>query len=165
MPRVQDILDELNKAKYFSTLDLFAGYYQLLMHPDSKKCTAFATRDSLYMYNKMPMGLKNSGSTLQRTMNDLFDGINYKILFCYVDDAIVFSETIDEHITRLNLVFDRLEAGNFRLKYEKCYFLQTEVEFLGFHVSGEGVKANPKKVLVIKDYPRPTSPKDIKVFI
>ena len=106
----------------------------------------------------MPMGLKNSGSTLQRTMNDLFDGINYKILFCYVDDAIVFSETIDEHITRLNLVFDRLEAGNFRLKYEKCYFLQTEVEFLGSHLSGEGVKANPKKVAVIKEYPRPTSP-------
>ena len=111
------------------------------------------------------MGLRNSASTFQRLLNQILSGLNYKILFSYIDDIIVFSETIPEHIERLRLTFDRIENENLRLKASKCKFLQLETEFLGFTVSSEGVKPNPVKLQVIKDYPIPKSARDVKSFL
>ena len=165
MPRTADILNGLGKAKYFSTIDLFAGYYQIEMEPESKKYTAFTTKDGLYQYKCMAMGLRNSAATFQRLINTALRGLNYDICYAYIDDIIVFSETITEHIERLRLTFDRLEAENLRLKFNKCHFLQTTVDFLGFQLSGEGIEPNPEKLRVIKDYAPPKNAKEVRSFI
>ena len=164
MPLIQDILDGLGKAKFFSTIDLYAGYHQIEMEEESKKYTAFVTKNKLMQYKVMAMGLRNSGATFQRLMNQIFQGLNYKILYSYIDDVIIFSETVPEHIERLRLAFDRLEAENLRLKFDKCKFLQTSVDFLGYKLSGEGVQPNPKKLAVVRDYPIPRSVKEVRSF-
>ena len=112
LPCIQDMLDVLHGAKYFSTMDLLSGYHQVAMHPNSCQKTAFATHAGLFEFNAMPFGLSNARCTFQRLMECVLRGLNWDTCLIYLDDIIVFSNTFEEHLKRLCLVLNILREAN-----------------------------------------------------
>ena len=165
IPLIQDILDGLGQSRYYSCVDLMAGYMQVPMHPDSIKYTAFVTKNGLFEYVRLAFGLKNSMATFQRLLNNVLRGLINKTCFCYVDDICTFSNNIDEHIERLSEIFDRLEKEGLKIRYDKCHWFQESITFVGFKVSKEGLRPDPKKVEVVRNYPAPESAKQVKSFL
>ena len=167
LPHIDDALDSLgsNEPKYFSTLDLASGYWQIGLEEDSKSKTAFITQDGLFEFNVMPFGLHNAPATFQRAMQEVLRGLNWKFVFCYLDDIIIFSRTFDEHLDHLRQVFDRLREAGLKLQPKKCTFGQTEVKYLGHIVSKDGVATDPAKLQIVKDYPTPTKVSEIRSFL
>jgi hypothetical protein len=128
IPNIQLIIDSLHGAKYFSTLDLLSGYWQIEIEEKHKYKTAFICEYGLYEFNCMPFGLCNAPSTFQREMNTLFKDVLYEFVLVYLDDIIVFSKTRDEHIRHLRIVFDLLTKENLKLKLSKCDFFKTKIK-------------------------------------
>ena len=120
--RVDDSLESLGSvnAKYFSTMDLESGFWQLTLDEDAKQLCAFITYDGLYQFERMPFGLKNAPATFSRLMGTVLRGLLWKKCLVYLDDIIVFSSTFEEHVERLGQVFDRLRQANLKLKPKKC---------------------------------------------
>jgi hypothetical protein len=119
IPNIQLIIDSLHGAKYFSTLDLLSGYWQIEIAEKHKHKTAFICEYGLYEFNFMPFGLCNAPGTFQRAMNNILQKVLYEFALVYLDDIIVFSKTIDDHITHLNAVFELLEQQGLKLKLSK----------------------------------------------
>ena len=165
LPVIQDVLDCLAGSKYFTTLDLRQGFYQLEVHENSKHLTAFVSKRGLYEFNRLPFGLCNSPASFVRMMEEVFRDTNWRELVCYLDDIIIFSDTFETHLERLERVFKKLITHNLKLKRTKCVFLKQEVEFLGFTVSGKGLAPNEKKVEVINNHPAPKDRKELKAFL
>lgn len=165
LPRIDDCLDCLEKAKYFSVMDLQTGFYQISVKPAERHKTAFVTRSGLYEYRKMAMGLCNAPSTFQRCMELVMRGLQWQSLLVYLDDLILFNETFDRHIEQLEEVFTRLRNSGLKLKPSKCDFFKTEVTFLGYVVSENGVKPDMDKVKSIKEWPVPKCTTDIRSFL
>ena len=115
MPLVSDTLDALIGTKYFSSRDLKSGYWQIEMYPESREKTAFVTHNGLHEFNVMPLGLTNSGASFQRLIVHTLRGLEYRFVLIYIDDIIIFSKSIDEHLTHLEEVFRRLRAANVNL--------------------------------------------------
>ena len=169
LPRIDDLLDQLGRAKYFTTLDLAAGYWQVEMHPDSKEKTAFATYQGLYEFNVMPFGLKNAPGVFQRLMQRVLMGLNPEngpdFVATYLDNVLIFSTTFEEHLVHLRSVLDRLLEVGLKLKPAKCHFICQSVEYLGHLVTPQGISPNPARVAAVKDYPTPTSVKEMRQFV
>ena len=146
IPRIDMSIDCLGSAQFFSTLDLQAGYWQLMLEETSRPKTAFITKYGLYEYTKLPFGLYNAPSTFQRCMELIFRGLQWSELLIYLDDIIIFSKDIEEHLVRLDEVLGRLEKAGLKLKPSKCDLLKSEVLFLGHVVSKEGIQPNPKLI-------------------
>uniref|UniRef100_A0A1B6E8Y4 RNA-directed DNA polymerase n=1 Tax=Clastoptera arizonana TaxID=38151 RepID=A0A1B6E8Y4_9HEMI len=165
LPNITDILDKLGRAQYFTTLDLVSGFHQVEMEPASISKTAFSTETGHYEFLRMPFGLKNSPPTFQRLMNNILRGIQNETCLVYLDDIIVYSSSLQEHLLRLKEVFTRLRNANFKVQLDKTEFLRKEVAYLGHIVTQDGVKPNPDKIKVIKNYPIPKTTKQIKGFL
>ena len=165
IPNIQEILDKLGKARYFSALDCASGYWQVPMAEEDRAKTAFSTPSGHYEYLRMPFGLKSAPSTFQRLMNSVFMGLIGTRCFVYLDDVIIFGETLLEHNTRLREVFDKLRQFNLKIEPDKCEFLKTELKYLGHVVTGEGVKPDPEKVKAVIDFPTPQNTTDVKSFL
>ncbi|KAL5006849.1 hypothetical protein ScPMuIL_015655, partial [Solemya velum] len=132
LPRLDETLDALVGAKYFSCLDLKNGYWQVEVSDQDKAKTAFSVGPlGFYQFNRMAMGLTNSPSTFQRLMQTCMGDLNLVICLLFLDDIIVFSSTFEEHLQRLEAVFQRLKEYGLKLKPSKCSFLQKEVRYLG----------------------------------
>ena len=164
---IHDALDSLgsNEPKYFTTLDLASGYWQIGLEEQSKPKTAFITQDGLYEFNVMPFGLHNAPATFQRAMQEVLRGLNWKFVFCYLDDVIIFSRSFEEHLDHLKQVFDRLREAGLKLQPKKCTFGQTEVKYLGHIVSKDGIATDPAKLQIVKDYPTPTKVSEVRSFL
>lgn len=124
LPRITEALDALGGGRWFSTLDLRSGYWQISMSEDSKEKTAFITHNGLYEFNVLPFGLCNSPATFQRLTTHALRRLEWDICLVYIDDLIIFSRTFDDHLLHLEKVFKRLQEANVRLKPSKCYFVQ-----------------------------------------
>lgn len=132
LPRIDETLDVLHGAKYFSSIDLAQGYHQVAMDEESIEKKAFRVgTGGLYEYIRMPFGLCNSPATFQRLMEAYFSEENFEILLLYLDDIIVFSNTVDEHLRRLDIVFTKLKSHRLKMKPTKCRFFNTSVKYLG----------------------------------
>lgn len=165
LPNIADLLDQLGKCSYFSTIDLASGFHQIEVNkPDIPK-TAFSVENGHYQFLRMPFGLTGAPSTFQRIMDNIMTGIQNERCLVYMDDIIVYSSTLDEHLNRLEEVFSRLSKHNLKIQPDKCEFLRREVSYLGHLVTSEGVKPNPDKVKCIQKFPQPQNPKDIKSFL
>ena len=165
LPRIETCLDALGGAKYFSTFDLRSGYHHVEMAPEDADKTSFVTRQGTYRFTVLPFGLCNAGSTFQRVMDVALSGLNMSILLVYLDDIIVFSENVSDHLTRLQQLFDRLHDANLRLKPSKCCLLRTKVSFLGHIVSDMGIATDPEKIEMVKDWPAPKNLTELRSFV
>lgn len=136
-------LEVLGGARYFSSLDLSHGYFQVAMDQDSIEKTAFRVPWGLFEFHRMPQGLCNSPSTFQRLMELIFGEMNMTNLVLYLDDILVFLTTFEERLTRLGEVFKRVINHGLTLKGEKCNLFQLQVHHLGHIVSADGVSVDP----------------------
>lgn len=164
IPNISDILDRLGRAQYFTTIDLASGYHQVEMDPDDVERTAFTT-DRHYEFLRMPFGLKNAPSTFQRLMNNILRDLLPETCLVYLDDILVYSTSLQEHLIKLRNVFDRLREHNFKVQLDKSEFLKKEVSYLGHVLSEDGVKPNEDKIKAIKQFPIPTTQREIKSFL
>ena len=164
LPSIEVCLDALAGSRYFSTFDLRSGYHQIPMEESSVEKTAFVTREGTFAFNVMPFGLCNAGATFQRLMDLLMAGITYKICLVYLDDIIVFSRDLNEHLERCKIVFRRLRDAGLKLKVSKCNLVRDSVQFLGHIVSKEGIATDPEKIVKVKEWPRPKNVHDVKAF-
>ena len=169
LPRIDDLLDQLGKSKYFSTLDLASGYWQIPVHPDSQEKTAFVTTRGLFEFRVMPFGLRNAPAVFQRLMERVLTGLNPEdgpdFVDAYIDDVLVFSQTLDEHLHHLSLVLDAIKKASLKLKLPKCKFFRKEVEFLGHVITAEGLKPNPAHTAAVTNFPEPRDIKGIRQFV
>ena len=135
LPLVDNLLDQLGKSKFFSTLDLAAGYWQVQIHPSSKEKTAFITHKGLYQFNVMPFGLHNAPVVFQRFIQKVLAGLqqNTKPPFVsiYLDDILIFSEIFEDHPKHVMDMINRLRTAGLKLKPVKCHFICQQVEYLG----------------------------------
>ena len=130
IPRIDDVFDVINGAKYFSTLDIASMYWQIPVRKQDQEKTAFIAPFGLYEFDVMPFGLMNAPATAVRLMNEVLKDLNLKICYVYFDNILVFSETLSEHIERLRKIFDRLRTFQLRLRPLKCKFLRESVHYL-----------------------------------
>ena len=165
LPRIDDTIDALHGAKIFSTLDLFSGYWQIEIEEKDKNKTAFICEYGQFEFNRMPFGLTNAPATFQRLMNRIMRPVLYKSTLVYLDDIIVFSKSIDDHIKHLATVFKLLAENGLKLKLKKCEFCKDKIDYLGHIVSRDGVMPNPKKIQAIVNYPEPRNSKELSSFL
>ena len=165
LPRIDEILDSLGGMKYFSTLDLASGYWQIPILEQHREKTAFRTRSGMYEFNVVPFGLTNAPATFQRDMDLVLSGLNWEICLVYMDDIIIFSENFDKHLEDLQKVFDRIRSAEMLIKVTKCSFCRKEIEFLGHIISAEGVRPNPKIVKSIQDAKVPQDVEEVQKFL
>lgn len=165
LPNITDLLDKLGKCQYFSTLDLASGFHQIEMDERDIEKTAFSTENGHYEFLRMPFGLKNAPATFQRCMDNILRGIQNEKCVIYLDDILVYSVSLQEHLDRLRCVFQRLRESNFKIQLDKSEFLCKEVAYLGHVITPEGIKPNPDKIRAIKNFPLPRTTKQIKGFL
>ena len=154
VPRLEDIWDAIGakQAKIYSTIDLAGAFWQIPIHPESKDKTSFVTQGGQYSWRRMPFGLRNASVSFQKLIAEIFRGLTYKIMAGFIDDIIVFSSDLDQHMKDLDLIFDRLRKANLKAKPTKCRFGTNSVKYLGHILSSEGILPNPEKTKVIVDY-------------
>ena len=166
LPRIDDLLDQLGGSKFFSTLDLASGFWQIRVHPDSQEKTAFSTPQGLFEFRVMPFGLCNAPSVFQRLMQQVLTGLNPPegpdFVSGYIDDVLVFSRTLEEHMEHLCLVIERLREANLKLKPAKC---RKEVEYLGHLITPSGLKPNHKLVMAVQEFPLPRDIRELRRFL
>jgi hypothetical protein len=165
LPRIDETFEALSGAKYFCTLDLISGYWQVGLTKRAKQKSAFITREGLYRWNVMPFGLCNAPSTFKRLMETVLAGLQWKTCLVYLDDVIVFGATEVEMLARLDEIFTRLEQANLKLKPEKCRLFAQEVEYLEHRVSAARIAVCPDKVSAMMDWPEPASVKSVMSFL
>ena len=165
IPTIDELLDELATARCFSKLDLRAGYHQIRMKPQDIHKTAFRTHEGHYEFRVMSFGLCDVPATFQSTMNDLFRPYLRKFVIIFVDDILIYSNTMREHGQHLELVFKILTEAQFYLKRSKCLFGQSTIEYLGHIISERGVAPDLSKVQAMRDWPTPSSVRELRAFL
>lgn len=165
LPNIVDILDQLGSAKYFSIFDLASGFHQILMSKTDKHKTAFSTPYGHFEYNRMPFGLRNAPATFQRLMDQVLTGLQGIELFVYLDDIVIYARSLEEHAIKFQRLMKRLEEANLSLQPDKCEFLKKEVAYLGHIITENGVRPDPGKIEAVRNYPIPTTRKNIKQFL
>ena len=165
LPRIDDTLDTLGNSKWFSTLDLISGYWQVQVDPRDREKTAFSTPDGHFEFKVLPFGLCNAPATFQRLMDLVLSGLQWSRCLVYLDDVIIVGKDFAEHLQNLQAVFRRLQSAGLKLQPAKCAFLRKEVNYLGHVVSENGVSTDPSKTDKVAKWPVPNSAKDVKRFL
>lgn len=165
LPRIDDLLDKLHGAKYFSSLDLTQAYYQVRLKPEDVPKTAFTTPDGLYEFKVLCFGLSNAPATFQTIVNTIFSDCVGKFLLAYLDDLMIYSKTLEEHYSHLKIVLSRLREHQFYAKLKKCHFLQKKVKFLGHLISVDGIQPDPAKTELVQSWPVPRNAHDVQRFL
>jgi len=166
LPRIEETLNTLTGTKYYSTLDLQSAFWQVEIEESDKEKTAFSAGPfGHFECNRLPFGCTNSPATFQRLMSEVMGDLHLKECVVYLDDIIVFSSTIEEHLERLRHVFQKLRDAGLKLKPSKCKFFQEKVKVLGHIVSSEGIECDPDKIEAIKNYPVPKDVKELQKFL
>jgi hypothetical protein len=165
LPRIDDALDSLHGASYFSTIDLKSGYWQIPMDPKDAEKTAFMTPDGLYQFKVMPFGLCNAPATFERFMDHVLRGLKWYICLCYLDDILVFSASFKEHLVRLRKVLCALQNAGLQLNSKKCLFGARRVKVLGHIVDAEGIRPDSEKTEAVAKFPVPRNVKELQSFL
>lgn len=165
LPNIEETFTALSGAKWFSVMDLKSGYYQVEVAENDKPKTAFVCPLGFYEFNRMPQGVTNAPSTFQRLMEKCVGDLHLNEVLVFLDDLIVFSDTLEEHENRLMKVLTRLRDYGLKLSPEKCHFFKSSVKYLGHIVDAHGVHTDPEKISALKSWPRPSTFKELKCFL
>jgi hypothetical protein len=166
LPRIKQVFEAVSGMSVLSIVDVAQAFPHVPIAAASKQFTGFrGPRNDLYQYVGSPFGLASLPATWQRYMETMFSGLLWKSVCIYVDDILVFSKDVPSHIVLLTEVFRVLREHNLALRVEKCHFFKREVEYLGFLLSAEGVRAVPASVAKILECPAPVSKSEIRRFM
>ena len=165
IPFIDEIFQRLSYAKYYTVLDLTSAYYQVSLDPSSRHYTAFICQRGLFEYNVLPMGITNATETFQRLMNNVFEGILHKIVETYLDDIIIYSQSLKSHVEHVKMVVDRLIKHVLRIRLEKCTVAQREIEYLSHIICHGCIRPNPKKTQDLLKYKPPFNKKQAAAFM
>lgn len=160
-----DAIESLAGARYFTSIDLAQGYFQIPVDEADKEKTAFRTRNGLWEFNRMPFGLKGAPATFCRLMNTALRNLTPVQLALYMDDICLASDTFEEHLERLKLLFETLLHHGLRLRADKCQFAMPSVLFCGHQIGPKGIAPATRKLDAIRDWAVPMSPKAVKIFL
>lgn len=164
LPRIEESLDALAGAQWFSTLDLASGYNQVPMAEKDKEKTAFCTPFGLFEFHRMPFGLCNAPGTFQHLMERIFGDQSITAVLLYLDD-VVFSSSVPQHLHWLEMVFSRLQQKGLKAKLNKFNFFQQEVKYLGHCVSRDGVATYPEKISAVASRRLPQDVTELRSFL
>ena len=165
LPWINDTLDALHSSKYFSTLDLYSGYWKIEMDQQDIDKTAFVTRQGLFQFTVMPFRFCNAPTTFERLMELVLKDLNCKVCLIYLDDIIVYGAGFYPALDRLKMVWRRIREANLKLKPTKCCPMRAQVLFLGHIVSRQGVGMNPAKTEAVEKWPTLVNVKDVRAFL
>ena len=165
MPLIEDILHFLHGAILFTTLDLYSGFWQIEIAECDRHKTAFSCEFGHFHFKKMPFGLCNAPSTFQNAMEIILQPILNQFVMVYIDDIIIFSKSMAEHLNHLEQVFILLKEARMKIKIQKCRFARNEVEYLGHIVSNKGISADPKKLQAVRNFPAPKNIDQLRSFL
>lgn len=165
LPLIPDIIERVKGAKFFTKLDLRSAYNLIRIREGDEYKTAFRTKYGHFEYLVMPFGLRNAPATFQAFINSVLRPFLEKFVILYLDDILIFSDSLENHIKHVRLVLKKLLDNNLFAKLKKCEFHQPKVEFLGHILSGQGISTDPKKIKSVEEWPTPTCVKDVQRFI
>lgn len=165
LPRIDEILDNLGRAKYFSTLDLMSGFHQIPLEEQSKKYTAFSSNTGHFEFNRLPFGLNISPNSFQRMMSIALSGLPSECAFLYIDDIIVVGCSINHHLSNIRKVFNQLRKFNLKLNPKKFQFFKSEVTYLGHCISENGILPDKSEFDVVLNYPVPKNIDETRRFV
>jgi len=165
LPKVDELFDQLKGARYFSKIDLRTGYWQIRMTEDSIEKTAFTSRHGHFEWLVLPMGLTNAPAEFMRMMEDTFRAQLNKSVMVFLDDILIYSDTLEEHEKHVQEVLEKLQEKKLYAKLSKCAFFRQEVEFLGHYVGRRGIRMVDEKVSAVEEWPTPEKQKDVERFI
>jgi len=165
LPRIDTCLESLGNNCLYYSLDMRAGYWQVPMKKEDVEKTCFVTRKRVFGFKVLPFGLRNAPSTFQRLVDLALAGLTWEVCLVYLDDLIVFSRTFEDHVVRLQAVFDRLRAADLKLKPTKCVLFAQQVKFLGSIVSSNGIAPDPEKVEAVATWPTPQNLTEVRAFV
>eukprot|EP00961_Rhodomonas_salina_P090950 1223993-Rhodomonas_salina.2 len=165
LPRIDDSLDNLGKARYYSKIDLRSGYWQVRIEESDIPKTAFRTPFGHHEWLVMPFGLQGAPSVFQRMMNHYLRDFLGDFVLCYLDDILIYSNTKEEHLEHIKKVLEVLRKRKLLAKGTKCDFFRQEVLFLGFKVGGGVIDKDPKKIEAVENWPIPETVRDVRSFL
>jgi len=165
IPRIDSLLHRLGDACFITKIDARKGYWQISMHPNSIKYTAFICDEGKYEFLRMPFGLKTAPSIFQRFMNGVLGESRGIFADVYIDDIIIYSNSWEEHLKHIEFILSRLRKVGLTVNLEKCSFGKTMVKYLGFIITPDGISTDPEKISAVSQYPIPKTPKNIKQFL
>ena len=164
VPLIDDILALLGKATCFSTLDLRAGFWQVALDQADHEKAAFACQFELFQFRVMPFELANAPGIFQQLMSIVLEGLE-QFSLAYLDDIMVFSNSISEHLQHLQSVFNQLRKHGLKIKLPKCQFMMAETKYLGFVMNKKEIKPDDDKVKVIRSMPESRTVRQVRGFI
>lgn len=167
IPNLTDVFDTLADAEpeIFSSVDLRSGFWQVPLDPATKHKAAFITHRGVFNFHRLPMGLSNSSLSFQALMCKVLKSLNFRIALVYIDDILIFSKNFSEHLSHLSELFAHLRNVNLKLNPSKCEFATKSIKYLGHIVSKDGVKVDPSNVEKVKNFPRPSTSRQVKSFL
>ncbi|XP_076864257.1 uncharacterized protein LOC143516498 [Brachyhypopomus gauderio] len=164
MPRADELIERLGRAKYLTTLDLSKGYWQVPLTPAARELTAFRTPSGLYHFTVMPFGLHGAAATFQRLMNEVLKGTE-EFAAAYIDDVVIYSTTWAEHVQQVGAVLQRIADAGLTVNPSKCYLAKGEVSYLGYVLGGGVIRPQVSKIEAVKECPVPTTKKRVRSFL
>ena len=168
LPRIDESLSRTGNAKIFTSIDFAWAFWQIPMKKRDRRKTAFACEFGLFERRRMPFGLSNASSTFERFITRTLQKVQQRhgsVVMAYIDDIVIATETIEDHIERIREVFECLREAGFKMRAEKCDFMRTETKYLGRVVSAEGIKPDPEAVTKIQEWMSPRNKEELQSFL
>jgi hypothetical protein len=162
---IDEFLDELDNASWFTSLDLRAGFHQIRLKPGEEYKTTFQTHCGQYEFKVMAFGLTGAPGSFQDAMNTTLQPCLRIFVLVFFDDILIYSKTLEDHIQHIRVVFELLQKDQWKVKFSKCKFAQRQISYLGYVISDQGVSTDPIKISVVVQWPTPSSAKELRSFL